>query len=158
MNWLKRTSQAINSLVEKILFVIGAAICIILFAQVFFRYAGASLGWSEEVSRHLLVAITFLGGTVAYKRASFIGLKGLGHKLGPAIQQAIVLGLQVLTLALFGLIAWFGAVYTLKAAEHTSSSLQIPMSIPFAVIPAASVIFVIHVLADMARSLERKTP
>jgi TRAP-type C4-dicarboxylate transport system permease small subunit len=158
MNWLKRTSQAINSLVEKILFVIGAAICIILFAQVFFRYAGASLGWSEEVSRHLLVAITFLGGTVAYKRASFIGLKGLGHKLGPAIQQAIVLGLQVLTLALFGLIAWFGAVYTLKAAEHTSSSLQIPMSIPFAVIPAASVIFVIHVLADMARTLERKTP
>jgi TRAP-type C4-dicarboxylate transport system permease small subunit len=158
MNWLKRTSQAINSLVEKILFVIGAAICIILFAQVFFRYAGASLGWSEEVSRHLLVAITFLGGTVAYKRASFIGLKGFGHKLGPTIQQAIVVGLQVLTLACFGLIAWFGAVYTVKAAEHTSSSLQIPMSIPFAVIPAASVIFVIHVLADMARSLERKTP
>jgi TRAP-type C4-dicarboxylate transport system permease small subunit len=158
MNWLQRTSRAINALVEKILFVIGAAICIILFAQVFFRYAGASLGWSEEVSRHLLVAITFLGGTVAYKRASFIGLKGFGHKLGPAIQQAIVVGLQVLTLACFGLIAWFGAVYTVKAAEHTSSSLQIPMSIPFAVIPAASVIFVLHVLADMARFLERKTP
>jgi TRAP-type C4-dicarboxylate transport system permease small subunit len=158
MNWLNRTSHAINSLVEKILFVIGAAICIILFAQVFFRYAGASLGWSEEVSRHLLVAITFLGGSVAYKRASFIGLKGFGHKLGPAIQQAIVVGLQVLTLACFGMIAWFGAVYTVKAAEHTSSSLQIPMSIPFAVIPAASVIFVIHVLADMARTLERKTP
>jgi TRAP-type C4-dicarboxylate transport system permease small subunit len=158
MPLLKRTSQAINSLVEKILFVIGAAICIILFAQVFFRYAGASLGWSEEVSRHLLVAITFLGGTVAYKRASFIGLKGFGHKLGPAVQQAIVVGLQVLTLACFGMIAWFGAVYTVKAAEHTSSSLQIPMAIPFAVIPAASVIFVIHVLADMARSLERKTP
>lgn len=158
MPLLQRTSQAINALVEKILFVIGAAICIILFAQVVFRYAGASLGWSEEVSRHLLVAITFLGGTVAYKRASFIGLKGFGHKLGPAIQQAIVVGLQILTLACFGLIAWFGAVYTLKAAEHTSSSLQIPMSIPFSVIPAASVIFVIHVLADTARTLDRKTP
>ncbi|HSM89556.1 MAG TPA: TRAP transporter small permease [Desulfobacterales bacterium] len=156
MTWLHSISRAINAAAEKILFVIGAAICIILFAQVFFRYAGASLGWSEEVSRHLLVAITFLGGTVAYKRASFIGLKGFGHRLGPAVKQAIVIGLQLLTLACFGLIAWFGAVYTVKAAEHTSSSLQIPMAIPFSVIPAASVIFVIHVLADIAKTLERK--
>jgi TRAP-type C4-dicarboxylate transport system permease small subunit len=155
---LQRLSQAINAAIEKVLFVIGAAICLILFAQVVFRYAGASLGWSEEVSRHLLVAITFLGGTVAYKRASFIGLKGFGHRLGPAIQRAIVVGLQVLTLACFGLIAWFGAAYTVKAAEHTSSSLQIPMAIPFSVIPAASVIFVLHVLADISGAPRRKTP
>jgi TRAP-type C4-dicarboxylate transport system permease small subunit len=149
-------SRAINAVAEKILLVIGTAICIILFAQVVFRYAGASLGWSEEISRHLLVAITFLGGTVAYKRASFIGLKGFGHRLGPAVQQAIVVGLQVLTLACFGLIAWFGAAYTVKAAEHTSSSLQYPMAIPFSIIPAASVVFVIHVLADIASAFERK--
>jgi TRAP-type C4-dicarboxylate transport system permease small subunit len=155
---LQRISQTVNALVERILFVIGAAICIILFAQVVFRYAGASLGWSEEVSRHLLVAITFLGGTVAYKRASFIGLKGFGHRLGPTVQHAIVIGLQVMTLACFGLIAWFGAAYTVKAAEHTSSSLQIPMAVPFSVIPAAAVIFVLHVLADIARTVERKAP
>lgn len=158
MSLLQRASQAINAVVEKVLFVIGAAICIILFAQVVSRYAGASLGWSEEVSRHLLVAITFLGGTVAYKRASFIGLKGFGHSLGPAVQQAILVALQVLTLACFTLIAWFGVAYTIKAAEHTSASLQIPMSIPFSVIPVASVIFVVHVLADIARALERRTP
>lgn len=158
MSLLPRISRAINAAVEKALFVIGSAICIILFAQVVSRYAGASLGWSEEVSRHLLVAITFLGGTVAYKRASFIGLKGFGHRLGPVVQQAIVVALQVLTLACFGLIAGFGAAYTVKAAEHTSSSLQIPMALPFSVIPVAAFIFVVHVLADIARTLERKTP
>jgi len=158
MSLLQRASQTINAIVEKALFVIGAAICIILFAQVVSRYAGESLGWSEEVSRHLLVAITFLGGTVAYKRASFIGLKGFGHQLGPVVQQAILVTLQVLTLACFGLIAWFGVAYTVKAAEHTSASLQIPMALPFSVIPVAAFIFVVHVLADIARTLERKTP
>jgi len=157
MSALESASNAINAFVEKILFVIGTVICIILFAQVVFRYAGASLGWSEEVSRHLLVAITFLGGTVAYKRASFIGLQGLGHHLGPAVQRIIVVGLQVLSLALFALIAYFGAIYTIKAGEHTSSSLQIPMAIPFAVIPIAAVIFVFHVIADMARTLSQKS-
>ena len=158
MGLIETASQAINRWVEKVLLVIGAAICIILFAQVVFRYAGASLGWSEEVSRHLLVAITFLGGTVAYKRASFIGLRGLGHHIGPAVQRIIVVALQVLTLGLFLLIAWFGAVYTLKAAEQTSAALQIPMSIPFGVIPLAALIFVLHVLADMVRSLGHAQP
>lgn len=151
---LARISGALNAAVEKLLIAIGAAICVILFAQVVFRYAGDSLGWSEEVSRHLLVAITFLGGTVAYKRASFIGLQGIGHRLGPAFQRGVVLVLQLLTLACFALILWFGAAYTVKAAEHTSASLQIPMSIPYAVIPIAALVFIVHVLADIVAARE----
>ena len=156
MSALQQASSAVNRVVEKALIGVGAVICLILFVQVVARYAGSSLGWSEEVSRHLLVAITFLGGTVAYKRASFIGLKGFGHKLGPFVEHAIVVALQLMTLGCFGLIAWFGAIYTVKAAEHTTASLQIPMAVPFAVIPVAGVIFVLHVLADIARTFERK--
>ncbi len=158
MTLLQTASQGINRAVEKLLLLIGASICLILFAQVVFRYAGASLGWSEEVSRHLLVAITFLGGTAAYKRASFIGLKGFGHRLGPGIQRGITITLQSLTLILFGVIAWFGAAYTLKAWEHTSSALLIPMSSPFAVIPVSAMVLVVHVLADLTQTLGRKPP
>lgn len=157
MSRLERLSRAVNAAVEKALLVIGAAICLILFAQVVFRYAGASLGWSEEVSRHLLVAITFLGGSVAYRRASFIGLKGLGHRLGPVAQRAVVAALQLMTLGCFALILWFGAAYTVKAAEHTTASLQIPMAVPFAVIPTAAAIFLLHVVADLVRTF-RGTP
>jgi len=137
---LQRISRWINDIVENILLVIGTGICLILFTQVICRYIGASLGWSEEVSRHLLVAITFLGGTAAYKRMSFIGLKGIGHSLGPSIQKIIVVALQIATLGCFCILAWFGAVYTIKAWQHTTASLQIPMSIPFAVIPISSVV------------------
>jgi len=154
---LQRASRAINAVAERVLLVFGAAICIILFAQVVFRYAGASLGWSEEVSRYLLVAITFLGGTVAYKRASFIGLRGFGHHLGAGVQRAIVVALQGVTLTCFGIIAWFGIGYTVKAAEQTSAALQISMAIPFSAIPLASLIFIVHVLADLARTVARKS-
>jgi TRAP-type transport system small permease protein len=152
---LQRISAWINTLVEKLLLVIGGSICLVLFGQVLFRYLGASLGWSEEVSRHLLVAITFLGGTAAYKRMSFIGLKGIGHGLGQSIQRVIVVALQVATLGCFCILAWFGTEYTIKAWEHTSSSLQIPMSIPFAVIPLSSMVFILHVLSDMATAFKR---
>ncbi|MCX5884216.1 MAG: TRAP transporter small permease [Deltaproteobacteria bacterium] len=153
---LQQISRWINAIVEKLLLVIGTSICLILFSQVLSRYIGASLGWSEEVSRHLLVAITFLGGTAAYKRMSFIGLKGIGHGLGRSVQQVIVVALQVATLGCFCILAWFGTEYTIKAWEHTTASLQIPMSIPFAVIPVSAMVFIVHVLADMATTFERK--
>jgi TRAP-type transport system small permease protein len=151
---MQQISRLVNAVVEKLLLVIGGSICLILFAQVVFRYMGYSLGWSEEVSRHLLVATTFLGGTAAYKRMSFIGLKGIGHGLGPSIQRVIVVTLQVATLGCFCILAWFGTEYTIKAWEHTSASLQIPMSIPFAVIPVSSLVFIMHVLSDMATTFE----
>ena len=152
---LQKISLWINAIVEKLLLVIGGSICLILFAQVLSRYIGSSLGWSEEVSRHLLVATTFLGGTAAYKRMSFIGLKGIGHGLGPSVQQVIVVGLQVATLGCFCILAWFGTEYTIKAWQYTTASLQIPMSIPFAVIPVSAMVFIVHVLADMATTFKR---
>jgi TRAP-type transport system small permease protein len=152
---MQKISVWINSIVEKLLLMIGGGICIILFVQVISRYFGASLGWSEEVSRHLLVAITFLGGTAAYKRMSFIGLRGIGHGLGRSVQQVIVFALQLATLGCFCILAWFGMQYTIKAWQHTSASLQVPMSIPFAVIPVSSMVFIVHVLADMATTFKR---
>ncbi|MBN2231285.1 MAG: TRAP transporter small permease subunit [Deltaproteobacteria bacterium] len=146
---LERFSRILNRMVERLLLVLGTAICLILFAQVGFRYAGASLGWSEEVSRHLLVAITFLGGSAAYRRANFIGLKGIGHCLGPVGAGAAVRLLQFLSLALFVVVAWFGTAYVFTAWHHRSTALGIPMGIPYAVIPAAAVIFIVHILADM---------
>ncbi len=152
---IEQLSGRINTMVEWVLLVFGSAICLILFAQVLCRYAGASLGWSEEVSRHLLVAITFLGSTAAYKRAWFIGLKGIGHWFSPGIERLILLAIQLLTLCCFAVICWFGTLYTGKAWHHTTAALQLPMALPFSVIPAAALILILHVLADISKTLRR---
>ena len=150
---IEKISGLINRLVEHLLIVTGAAICLILFAQVIWRYLGSSLGWSEEVSRHLLVTITFLGSTAAYKRANFIGLRGIGQWFGPRCERAILLVLQLLTFACFAALSCFGVMYTLKAWHHSTASLQIPMAIPFAVIPLATAILVVHAAADIVRTV-----
>lgn len=157
---IERLSGQINTGVEKILLVFGSAICLILFAQVLCRYAGTSLGWSEEVSRHLLVAITFLGSTAAYKRGGFIGLKGIGGWFGPGVARTILVATQLLTFGCFALICWFGMAYTGKAWHHTTTALQLPMALPFTVIPVAALILMLHVLADISKTLTtgRHTP
>ena len=154
---LQLYSERINGLVEKLLLVAGVAISVILFAQVLARYLGHSLSWSEELGRYLLVATTFLGATVAYKRAHFIGLAGFGARLGLLFEQFIVRGLQALTLGCFGLITWYGVIYTVNSWEQTSTAMQMPMSLPIAVVPLSGAIFLLHILADMTKS-KKLTP
>ncbi len=151
--FVEKVSGRVNKVVERLLVGTGAAICLILFAQVIWRYLGSSLGWSEEVSRHLLVTITFLGSTAAYKRANFIGLRGIGQWFGPNCERAILVVLQLLSLTCFAALSWFGLLYTLKAWHHSTASLQIPMAVPFAVIPLAMAILVLHTAADIIRTL-----
>ncbi len=150
-NHLLALSDRVNALVEQLLLVIGVAFSLILFAQVLARYMGHSLSWSEETGRYLLVATTFLGSTVAYKRAHFIGLAGFGAKFGHFIERFIVRALQLLTLACFGFITWFGVGYTLKAWDQTSIAVQMPMSLPISVLPLSGAIFLLHVLVDLTK-------
>ncbi len=155
---VERLSGWVNKLVEKLLIVTGAAICLILFSQVIWRYLGSSLGWSEEVSRHLLVTITFLGSTAAYKRAHFIGLRGIGQWFGPNCERVILVVLQLLTFTCFAALSCFGVMYTQQAWHHSTASLQIPMAVPFAVIPLATAILVLHVAADIVRTVRGSKP
>lgn len=148
---LQAASDRVNHWVEGLLLLAGVAISLILFAQVIARYSGHSLSWSEEIGRYLLVAITFLGATVAYKRAHFIGLAGFGARFGLLVERLITRGLQLLTLGCFGLITWYGVLYTIKAWEQTSTAVQMPMSLPISVMPLSGLIFLLHVLTDITR-------
>ena len=153
---LLAVSERVNSLVEKLLLAAGVTISVVLFAQVLARYLGHSLSWSEEIGRYLLVATTFLGATVAYKRAHFIGLAGFGARFGLLVEQIIVRSLQLLTLACFALITWYGVIYTIKSWDQTSTAIQMPMSLPVSVVPLSGAIFLLHILADMTRRKEGK--
>lgn len=144
-------SDRVNRVVEGLLLAIGIAFTVILFIQVVARYLGSSLHWSEEVGRYLLVATTFLGATVAYKKAHFVGLAGFGARFGVWIERAIVRGLQLLTLGCFGVITWFGTRYVITAADQTSTAVQMPMAIPIAVVPIAGAIFFLHVANDLLK-------
>lgn len=154
MNLHKRLlalSDRANQLVEQLLLVIGIAFSLILFAQVLARYVGHSLSWSEETGRYLLVATTFFGSTVAYKRAHFIGLAGFGARFGRFVERAIVRALQLLTLACFGFVTWFGVGYTLQAWDQVSIAVRMPMSLPISVLPLSGAIFLLHVLVDVTQ-------
>src|SRR5258706_10746068 len=48
-------------------------LAVVVFYQVFTRYVlNDAAGWTEEIARYLLIAITFLGGAMAGRRGTHI--------------------------------------------------------------------------------------
>jgi hypothetical protein len=65
---LDKLSFTINSWIEYLLFGLGFTMTVVVAVQVFFRYVlNQSLFWSEELARYLLVWLSFLGASVAYR-------------------------------------------------------------------------------------------
>ena len=97
------------------------AMVVIVFANVCMRYLlGTSVIWSEEVARHLMIWLTFLGSGLAL----------------------LVLGMLVL----FVLLAWFGVDYAWRARFQMAAALEIPMSWIYLGMPVGCVLLALHLL------------
>ena len=67
-----------------LLILLLAAMVVIVFANVVMRYViGTSVIWSEEVARHLMIWMTFVGSGLALRTGAQIGIATLHTELPP---------------------------------------------------------------------------
>jgi TRAP-type C4-dicarboxylate transport system permease small subunit len=129
---LERLSISCNRSIEGALLLLGLTMTAIVILQVFYRYAlNHSLFWSEELARYLLVWLTFLGATVAYRRHMHPSVDVLFKRLGrPARKRLRVL-----------------------VRLQTTPALTLPKWLIFAIIPLSGLIFTLHALAFLSGEL-----
>jgi len=123
------------------------AMVVIVFANVCMRYLlGTSVIWSEEVARHLMIWLTFLGSGLALRSGAQIGIDVLQDAL-PARQARWLRALLVLgMLVLFVLLAWFGVDYAWRARFQMAAALEIPMSWIYLGMPVGCLLLALHLL------------
>jgi TRAP-type C4-dicarboxylate transport system permease small subunit len=98
------------------------ALATIVFAQVVARYVlGNSIGWSEEVARALLVAITFLGCAIAMRRNTHIAIEVVFTYLPPRVARAFVTAIDLLKIGLAGALCYMGYVLTISTRQKLTS-------------------------------------
>src|SRR6478672_640563 len=86
-----------------------AAICVVMAAQVFYRYVlNDSLLWSEEVSVWLMVWMVFLAAPVLTLHNEHVTVTAGLQPLPPRLQAWMVILAKVLTLVFVIFLAWYG--------------------------------------------------
>lgn len=130
---------------------------ILIGTQVFCRYIlNNSLFWSEEVGRILLVQITFLGASIAFKSGLHPSIRTFMERLSLRSQRRAHLATLIIALAFFLTLTWYGAHFALFISKQVTPSLGISKAIPVAIIPLASVFASLHALTAICVFFSKK--
>ena len=155
MNLLECLSRAINQWIERLLFGLGFTMAVIVAVQVFFRYVlNHSLFWSEELARYLLVWLTFLGASVAYRRKAHPGIDFFYIKMPPIIKTTARFLVHLTSLILFGVMIVYGYRFTYFLRLQITPALHLPKWIIFSIIPISGLILMVHALTFLGKEFK----
>jgi TRAP-type C4-dicarboxylate transport system permease small subunit len=123
--------------------------------QVFFRYIlNHSLFWSEELARFMLVWLSFLGASTAYKRGLHPGVDLLTAGLPASLRDACSHLVHIVSLLFFIAMIIYGVQFAFFIRAQISPALYLPKWTIFAIIPASGLILAIHCLAFISAAVE----
>jgi len=117
--------------------------------QVFCRYVlNASLFWSEELMRYLMIWTTFLTSGIVYTRSGFLGMRALVDAAPTRMKLAadIIGRLAILTFLL--IVAWYGFEFAIRTAPTHAVALEFSMFWVHVAVPVGCVLMALHVIAE----------
>lgn len=134
-----------------------AVMSVVVFLQVIFRFViKASLPWSEEFSRYLLVYITYFGCAYGIKTGAHLGVEAFVLILPKTVQKAINVLVQIGGLVVCVLILKFGAdiVFSQMQSGQLSPAMRLPMWTIYSAIPIGMAFCVIRYAVEIVKAVQ----
>lgn len=142
MNKFEQVFVAIN---RWMLIVLLAAMSIIVFLNVVMRYmTDASIPWSEEVSRHMMIWLTFLGGGLVLRSGGHIAIDNLQNALSTRNARILRVIVFLLMSFFFGLLFYFGCIYVSRTMVQTTAATEIPFGYVYLAMPVGLALMFVH--------------
>jgi TRAP-type C4-dicarboxylate transport system permease small subunit len=147
-----------NRAAEAVCCAMALTMTLVVAAQVICRYLlGASLTWSEEASRYLLIWITFLGGSIAFKRGMHTGFDAVSRALSPGGKRAARLATLLAIVTFLVVVGLKGMQLALFNMAQRSPAMRLPMGTVYLAIPTGCLFMLVYAAAQLVE-LVRKHP
>ena len=142
MMTLKGILEHVNNAALRIC-VLGAITClasmvIIILLQVTARYVfNSPFSWPEEISKILMVWMTFLAAPYAYRHGLFVRLESWVSRFPLGAQRGIDIGIHILLLMFFIVFLRESVWMVMRGSAIRASSVNVSMGFVFSVIPVS---------------------
>ena len=139
-----------------LLIAILAAMATMVFANVALRFlTDESILWVEEVSRYLMIWLTFLGAGLVLRHGGHIGIDTL-QDLTPTHAPKIRMLVFALMLGFFVFMVWIGLRYSMLTWNQLTPVMQIPVGIVYLAMPLGFALLIVHLLFMVRRYVTKR--
>ncbi|MEP9367173.1 TRAP transporter small permease [Xanthobacter sp. VNH20] len=145
---LHRLDRAVLAVNRALMIIALAGMAVLIFANVLLRYlAHDGLVWAEEVSRYLMLWMTFLGIGPVLRLGGHMAVDTLQQKLSPGGARA-VRGIIVALLAAFmAYFIYLGVIYAGRTWVQATAITEIPFSFVAGAVPVGFALALWHLCA-----------
>ncbi len=129
---------------------------VIVAAQFYTRYVlNDSLGWTEEIARYFLIAVTFIGGITAMRKGGHIAVEALLIYTPERVRHWILVTIDGLVALFCGGMTWYA--YQLgHRAPGFMVSIDIPKAYLYWVVAVGLAGMTFHAAVRFVRRLQRR--
>lgn len=129
-----------------------SAVCLVLLAQVFFRYVlNNPLIWSEELARYLFIWLTLLGLGYNIRTENNISMTLLYNKMPRRLQVAVDFLPDLIAIVLFTCLIPTAVSYFLSQRLILSSAMKLPLGFLAVSVPLSFSLVVIQAMIHLVR-------
>ncbi len=150
---LDLTDKGIGAVLRPVLFFLMAALIVAISLQVGSRLFFRALGWTEEVSRFLVIWITFLGAALAWHQHRHIAVGALVDALPVGYARLVRIAACVVVIGFMVALVKVGLDYMGTQGRQRSAALRLSMGRVYTVIPLSAALMAWFALSDLLRLL-----
>jgi TRAP-type transport system small permease protein len=108
-----------------------------VFLQFFTRYAlNDSAGWTEEISRYLLICTVFIGATISVRKNSHIHVDFFYRFLPKPVTRVMSTFVDVVRIAFFGYAVWLTFQLMQRIGSQRMAVVDLPIGLMYGVVLA----------------------
>lgn len=153
-HWAESASAKINTIVEAIVAALMLALVLDVWLGVVDRYFFHwQLPWPETLARYLMIWAAMLAVSSGIARRDHIGLTAFIMVLPYPLRRAMLIAMDMLALALFLYVAWYGIAFTQSGAPRQAMIFGVSLAPFFAAIPVAAFLSSLQLALVLIRDL-----
>lgn len=148
MNDFIRAVDKVNSLLKVFLFFLFAIMLAVLTMQVAARFLQGSLAWSEELSRYIMIWMTYIGAALAMREGKLISLSVMVQLLRLSERGVRIVNLVacIISCGFCALIVYLSSEFLGVVVNQNSPAMGLSMAIPYAAIPVGCLLMFINAI------------
>lgn len=156
----RRLGDVIDGFEVTILVVCVASLAILLIANVFCRTFFQSIYFAEEISKFLVILITFVGVSYGVRKARHIRMGAFLDIMPPRLEMATIIFISFISTVTMAIMAWFSLKYLQNAMQmtHRTPALRVPTWTFYIIVPIGFGLAAIQYLRTIIKNITEGEP